>query len=268
MAYVIYDDFINADSNSLIYKILSRNLTRPDVDALLNAVLNDRNCDEIQSANSSYFLEHIETAVSNYVFNYDFDLDFTVNPDYKCDCDDECDRECYINAVVMSRFKKVVKQFDTDIENDASFDYVLPEHTEEEFLRITDMSYSIARILLYRELGRWAFYHGFYETGATYNSGATILYGLASHKGKIDLDDYISTEMSGRGKKASDVRWEPYREKKKERKNKYLKIMKDKGFSTYTETAAYIKLHIDTDKSPSFNTVCRLLSEADKGNFL
>ena len=43
--------------------------------------------------------------------------------------------------------------------------------------------------------------------------------------------------------------------------------MKDKGFSTYTDAATYIKLHIDTGKSPSFNTVFSLLSEADKGDF-
>ena len=83
---------------------------------------------------------------------------------------------------------------------------------------------------------------------------------------RLGIND-IESELSARGKKASDARWESHREERKERKKKYLKIMKEQGFSTYTDTATYIKLHVDTGSSPSFHTICRLLSEADKGDF-
>ena len=134
-------------------------------------------------------------------------------------------------------------------------------------MRIREVAYDVSHILLYRELGRWAFYHGAYETGITYNSTATLLYGGAIRNKKQNFDSYIKDEISARGKKASDARWQPHREERKERKKKYLKIMKEQGFSTYTDAATYIKQHIDTDNKPSHPTVSRLLSEADKGDF-
>lgn len=42
--------------------------------------------------------------------------------------------------------------------------------------------------------------------------------------------------------------------------------MKEKGFTTYAETADYIKREVDTGKKPAHSTVKRWLSEADKGN--
>ncbi|MGP5231028.1 hypothetical protein [Psychrobacter celer] len=36
---------------------------------------------------------------------------------------------------------------------------------------------------------------------------------------------------------------------------------------SYAKTAEYIKLNIDTDESPTYRTVEKWLSEADKGDF-
>lgn len=268
MTYVIYDDDgFNAKSGRLTYEAIERFLIKPTIDLMLNSILDDKNCDEAQSAINIAFLEHQETLMSDYVIFYDYDF----SPDtsgYECDCEGVCERQCLINAVVDYNFKKIIMQFEADIDNDIEeLSYITDEYTEADFMRIREVSYNITRILLYRELGRWAFYNGAYETGISYNSVATLIYGGAINNKTQDVDSYIKDEISNRNKKASDARWQPHREKKKERKEKYLKIMKDKGFSTYTDAATYIKLHIDTGKSPSFNTVFRLLSEADKGNF-
>ena len=267
MSYIIYDEKSNVEAKRLTYEAVEIFLLKPTIDLMLNSILDDKNCNEAQSAINNTFLEHQETMMSNYVADFDFDFDIDTS-DYDCDCEDGCERECLVNAVVQYNFKNIVRQFEADIDNDIEeLSYITDEYTEADFMRIRDVSYNVSRILLYRELGRWAFYHGAYETGITYNSVAVLIYGGAINNKKQDIDSYIKDEISNRNKKASDARWQPHREEKKERKNKYLKIMKDKGFSTYTDAAAYIKLHVDTDKNPSFPTVCRLLSEADKGNF-
>lgn len=239
----------------------------PNINLILNSILDDKNCNETQSANNIIFLEYIETTVSNYVFNYEFNLDFIINSDYECKCKEECQCDYKVSITVRERFKKAKKQFDFNLHTDRIFDYIDAESTDTEFTRLRNLAYPIFNILLSRELGRWAFYNGLYEAGANNNSSATLLYGLTLGHLKIDLDKHITTEISDRNKKASDARWQVHREEKKKRKKKYLKIMKELGFSTYTDAATYIKQNIDTGSMPSFNTICRLLSEADKGDF-
>ena len=268
MTYVIYDDDgFNSKSGRLTYEAIESFMIKPTIDLMLSSILDDKNCDEAQSAINTAFLEHQETLMSNYVASYDYDLSPDTS-DYECDCEGFCERQCLVNAVVSYNFKEIIRQFEAGIDDDdEELSYFTDEYTEEDFMRIREVAYDVTRILLYRELGRWAFYHGAYETGISYNSVATLVYGCAIRNKKQDFASYIKDEISDRNRKASDARWQPHREKKKERKEKYLKIMKDKGFSTYTDAATYIKLHIDTGKSPSFNTVFSLLSEADKGNF-
>lgn len=268
MTYVIYDDDgFNARSGRLTYEATERFLIKPTIDLMLNSILNDKNCNEAQSAINISFLEQQEAVMSRYVADFDFDFDIDVSS-YQCSCEGKCKRECLVNAAVNYNFKEIIRQFEADTDNDIEeLDYVTDEYTEEDFMRIREVAYDVSHILLYRELGRWAFYHGAYETGITYNSTATLLYGGAIRNKKQNFDSYIKDEISARGKKASDARWQPHREERKERKKKYLKIMKEQGFSTYTDAATYIKQHIDTDNKPSHPTVSRLLSEADKGDF-
>ena len=268
MTYVFYDDDgFNAKSGRLTYEAVERFMIKPTLGLILNSILDDKNCNEAQSAINIAFLEHQETLMNDYVLFYDYDFDIDTS-DYECDCEGVCKRQCLLNAVVNYNFKEIVRQFEASIDDDdVELNYVTDQYTEEDFMRIREVSYNVTRILLYRELGRWAFYNGAYETGIIYNNIATLIYGGAIQNKIQDFDSYIKEEISNRNRKASDARWQPHREKKKERKEKYLKIMKDKGFSTYNDAATYIKLHVDTGKTPSFNTVCRLLSEADKGNF-
>ncbi len=268
MAYVIYDDDgFNSKSGRLTYVATERFLIKPTICLMLNSILDDKNCNEAQSAINISFLEWQEAVMSSYVADFDFDFDIDVSS-YQCSCKGVCERECLVNAVVNYNFKEIIRQFEADTDNDIEeLRYITDEYTEEDFMRIREVAYEVSHILLYRELGRWAFYHGAYETGIIYNNTATLLYGGAIRNKKQVLDSYIKDEISARGKKASEARWQLHREERKKRKKKYLKIMKDKGFSTYTDAATYIKQHIDTDNKPSHPTVSRLLSEADKGDF-
>lgn len=267
MSYVIYDNNFNDEAGRLTYEAAERFLMRPSIDQFLNSILDDKNCNEAQSAINISFLEQQEAVMSRYVADFDFDFDIDVS-NYQCSCDGDCERQCVVNAAVNYNFKQIVKQFEIDTDNNIEqLNYVTDEYTEEDFMRIREVAYDVSHILLYRELGRWAFYHGAYETGMNYNNVAALLYGGAIKDKQQDFDSYVKNEISARGKKASEARWQVHREKRKENKKKYLKIMKEQGFSTYNDAATYIKLHVDTGKTPSFNTVCRLLSEADKGDF-
>ena len=53
-----------------------------------------------------------------------------------------------------------------------------------------------------------------------------------------------------------------------EKKKQYLQIMDEQNFTTFAETAEYIKQNIETDKKPSYDTIKRWLSQASKGDFL
>lgn len=268
MTYVIYDNPIKADSNRLINNVFSRAMLEPHIDLILNSILDDKNCNDTQSKNNIAFLEDEETTVSNYVFEYDFDLDFNIEPEYKCGCIGDCERQCYENAVVMYSFRGAIKEFEIILAKDDSiFNDVFIGDTIEECDRIGESSWAIARILLYRELGRWAFHHGFYDTASLFHGIAILMYGAETARSGTASTDFINDEISIRNQRAANKRWELHREDREKRKKEYIQIMIDKGFSTYTDAATYIKLHVDTGKSPSFNTVCRLLSEADKGNF-
>ncbi|MGE6482090.1 hypothetical protein ACQKEI_12145 [Psychrobacter namhaensis] len=82
-----------------------------------------------------------------------------------------------------------------------------------------------------------------------------------------DSGEYFKSEQSKKNTKAANVGAEKKRSLRQQKKKEYLQIMKEKGFTSYTDTATYIKQYIDTDNTPSYRTVCQWLSQADKGDF-
>ena len=73
--------------------------------------------------------------------------------------------------------------------------------------------------------------------------------------------------MSFESKKKANTRWSDHNQEKAEKKKQYLEIMDEQNFTTFTETAEYIKQNIETGKKLSYDTIKRWLSEANKGNF-
>ncbi|MGP9689518.1 hypothetical protein ACT3TH_10190 [Psychrobacter sp. AOP22-C1-C5] len=245
------------------------NLSKPTYEQIANLVFFDNDCTDAQRENNYTFLTNIDEAINRYVQNSEIDYkkDNTFNGSPDCGCDYDC--ECSLNVFAMSAFKNIARQFDLDIKgNNALVNSVLADFTIEEQHRLLSCNIAeVLRIIMYKSLSYLAYNLGFYDISFKHHEVAIVMYGGIMVDVQVDITDYLEDEISARSKKASDARWQPHREEKKERKKKYLKIMKDKGFSTYTDAATYIKLHVDTDKKPSFPTVCRLLSEADKGNF-
>ncbi|MBH0007386.1 hypothetical protein [Psychrobacter sp. SWN149] len=184
----------------------------------------------------------------------------------------EQDIKQYISKNIHNVDFSTVDSADEGI-NDLLDDFLPKKHKELALLSFEKNSifkgYPIwwaSLVIAYREMAIFAFSNENYYVAIQLSEFCRECQAQMVFKNVVFIDQY-KKKFSGMNKKASDTRWQPHREEKKKRKKKYLKIMKDKEFSTYTDAATYIKQYIDTDKKPSFPTVFRLLSEADKGNF-
>ena len=95
---------------------------------------------------------------------------------------------------------------------------------------------------------------------------ASYVFGAAANEVRGEND--FQKKLSESNKSKANKRWSKHNENRTEKKKQYLEIMRLKGFSTFTDTAEYIKQHIETDKKPSYDTIKRWLSQASKGDFL
>ncbi len=82
-----------------------------------------------------------------------------------------------------------------------------------------------------------------------------------------DVCIHEKNKLSFESRKKANTRWGEHNQKRAEKKRQYLKIMRDNRFTTFAETAEYIKQNIETDKTPSYDTIKRWLSQANKGDF-
>lgn len=256
------------------YKLLNTafeiNLSMPSNDLIANAILHNINCNENQSKNNLSFIEHIELYIGRYVqqseLDYKKDNDFSGDPDCGCGCDYDC--ECSLNIFAMSAFKNIARNFvlyanDNDLVNELLERYVI-----EEKIRLLDCNLTeILRIILYRCLSYLAYDLGFYHISCKHHEVAILIYGGALTNVSFDEVSYMEAAASAIGKKAADNRWSKHNQTRPEKKKQYLEIMDQKNFTTFAETAEYIKQNIETDKTPSYDTIKRWLSEANKGDF-
>lgn len=253
-----------AYENKLMDTAFTSNLYRPSATQILSSILKDEECSNAQSENNTLFMRRVMDDICEYVDNVE--LNFSEGNDFdgtfECECDYDC--ECSYNDFSMHAFKEVHRRFDVDIYNDLFLDELFKGYSEQEVNRLAPNAYEILRITLFKRLSVLAYEMGLYGVSCTMHELAVFIYaGTLRSLGTINVED----ELSARNKRASEARWQPHREERAKRKKQYLKIMKEQGFSTYSDAATYIKQHIDTDNKPSHPTVSRLLSEADKGDF-
>lgn len=254
----------------LMYKSFELSLSRPTNSQVAKTILSNDECDKVQSENNLSFVSRVRGAISTFLKKNEPDYKQYNNLEDNAKCEFECnyDCECNLNKSVMTSFKKLAISFEPYMNNGFLVNHILEEYTVEERDRLLSCDLrEILRLMLYKELAYLAFNNRLYDVSCWHHEATVLMYGGAIIGESFNPSEYVENELSARNKKASDARWEQHREERKERKKKYLKIMKDKGFSTYTDAASYIKQHIDTDSKPSHPTVCRLLSEADKGDF-
>ena len=254
------------------YKLLNTafeiNLSTPCNDFIANAILHDIDCSEIQSKNNLSFLEHIESYVNSYVRQSELDYkknnDFSGDPD--CGCDYDC--ECSLNVFVMSAFKNIARNFVLYADDNDLVNEILDRYVIEEKNRLLDCNLTeILRIILYRCLSCLAYDLGFYHVSCKHHELAILIYGGALTNASFDDISYMETVVSTIGKKAADKRWLKHNQTRPEKKKQYLQIMDQQNFTTFAETAEYIKQNIETGKKPSYDSIKRWLSEARKGDF-
>lgn len=82
-----------------------------------------------------------------------------------------------------------------------------------------------------------------------------------------DVCIHEKNKLSFKGREKANTRWGKHNQERTEKKRRYLKIMRDNRFTTFADTATYIKQHVEKDSKPSHDTVKRWLSEANKGDF-
>lgn len=82
-----------------------------------------------------------------------------------------------------------------------------------------------------------------------------------------DVCIHEKNKLSFEGKEKAKTRWGKHNQERSEKKRQYLEIMRDNRFTTFADTATYIKQHVETGSKPSHDTIKRWLSEANKGDF-
>lgn len=250
--------------NKLLDTAFTSNLYRPTATQIMFSILKDKECSDIESENNILFMRRVMDDISEYIDNVE--LNFSDGNDFdgtfECECDYDC--KCSFNDFSMHAFIEVHRRFDVDIYNDLFLDKLFEGYTKQEVNRLASNAYEVLRITLFKRLSVLAYEMGLYGVSCTMHELAVFIY--AGTFRDLGIND-IESELSARNKRASEARWQPHRKERAKRKKQYLNIMKEQGFSTYTDAATYIKQNIDTNQKPSFPTVCRLLSEADKGDF-
>lgn len=84
---------------------------------------------------------------------------------------------------------------------------------------------------------------------------------------EVSGDNDFQKKLSKSNKSKAKTRWLKHNQTRPEKKKQYLQIMDEQNFTTFAETAEYIKQNIETGKKPSYDSIKRWLSEARKGDF-
>ena len=126
---------------------------------------------------------------------------------------------------------------------------------------------SIVEVYLYKTISILAYRLDVYDVALMYHDFAMTTYSGGIIEVSYDSGNYLKSEISKKNTEVANIGAKPKQDLRKKKKIEYLAIMKEKGFTSYADTATYIKQFVDTDRTPSYRTVYQWLSQADKGNF-
>ena len=252
----------------LMYKSFELSLSRPTNSQVAKTILSNEECDKVQSENNFSFVSRIRGAICTFLKknkpNFKQYNNLEDNP--KCECDYDC--ECYLNNSIMPAFKNLALDFEPYMNGGFLVNHILEEYTSEEKDRLLSCDLrEILRLMLYKELAYLAFDNGFYDVACWHHQATVLMYGGAITNERFNPSEYIESELSARNKSKANKRWSKHNQTRPEKKKQYLQIMDEQNFTTFAETAEYIKQNIETDKKPSYDTIKRWLSQASKGDF-
>lgn len=243
-----------------LYRVFEDSLSKPSRDSIASSIFNNNDCNDLQSNNNYSFLRKIEEAVNDYTNSLKLSFE-NINELEAVDCD--------LNNFVMSTFINIARDFESDPNIKTSLiSSALEEYSIEERNRLLDFNLlEITRVMMYKSLAYLSFNLGLYEISFKHHEAAVLIFGSLTSKIHFDDKGYIEEVVSSIGKKGAEARWSKHNQTRPEKKRKYLQIMDQHNFTTYSETAEYIKQNIETGKTPTYETIKRWLAQARKGDF-
>lgn len=128
------------------------------------------------------------------------------------------------------------------------------------------VGFHASHMIFLREMALVAFKNSHYSLALELHLRCKELVSVIVETDKI-APKFLEYKMSTNNKKKADNRWSKHNQTRPEKKKQYLQIMDEQNLTTFTETAEYIKQHIETDKKPSYDTIKRWLSQASQGDF-
>lgn len=243
---------------------------------IAESILQHSTCSVSEKKNNIIFLAHIEQKTISYCknnFNFNFDLEDFKNHPLSSEHVDECiatgeieltyRRHRYIENALSQLFSDFINNPD----NYAFFKATTSSFQKSEIDRLNFNLESIVEVYLYKTISILAYRLDAYDVALMYHDFVMTTYSGGIIEVSYDSGKYFKSEQSKKNTEAANVGAEKKRALRQQKKKEYLQIMKEKGFTSYADTAAYIKQHIDIDKTPIYRTVCRWLSQADKGDF-
>ena len=256
-------------AHKLMYKSFELSLSWPTDSQIAKTILSNEDCNKVQSENNLSFLGRVRDVVVMFLQRNELEYrqhnNLEDNP--QCECDYDC--ECYLNKFIMPAFKNLALKFEPYIKDDSLVNRILEEYTVEEKERLLSCNLrEVLRLMLYKGLAYLAFEHGLYDVACWHHEATVLMYGGAITNERFNPSEYIESELSARNKSKANKRWSKHNQTRPEKKKQYLQIMDEQNFTTFAETAEYIKQNIETDKKPSYDTIKRWLSQASKGDFL
>ena len=121
-------------------------------------------------------------------------------------------------------------------------------------------------VMVYREVALITYSKSHYYLAVSYNKMSNDYHSNLVHKSVFGMENFAD-KLTKVNKEKAKSRWSKHNQTRPEKKKQYLQIMDEQNFTTFAETAEYIKQNIETGKKPSYDSIKRWLSEARKGDF-
>jgi hypothetical protein len=264
---------LQARTNTLAVAI-EKILSVPTNLNIADSILQHSTCSDSEKNNNIIFLGDIEQKTISYCKkNFNFDLDAFENFSLPSEHLDECiatgeNKRTYLqHRYIEDVLSKLFSDFVNNPENYAPFRATISSFQESEIDRLNSNVESIVEVYLYKTISILAYRLDVYDVALMYHDFAMTTYSGGIIEVSYDSGKYFKSEQSKKNTEAANVGAEKKRSLRQQKKKEYLQIMIEKGFTSYADTATYIKQYVDTDKTPSYRTVYQWLSQADKGDF-
>ncbi|WP_198335770.1 hypothetical protein [Psychrobacter celer] len=264
---------LQARTNSLAVAI-EKILSVPTNLNIAESMLQHSTCSDSEKNNNIIFLGDIEQKTISYCDNnFNFDLEAFENYSLPSEYLDECiatgeNKLTYLlNRYTEDVLSKLFSDFVNNPENYALFRATISSFQESEIDRLNSNVESIVEVYLYKTISILAYRLDVYDVALMYHDFLMTTYSGGIIEVSYDSGSYFKSEISKKNIKAANAGAKDKRLFRQRKKKQYLQIMEEKSFTSYAKTAEYIKLNIDTDESPTYRTVEKWLSEADKGDF-